>query len=92
MLQQTQVKTVTAYWERWMRALPDARALARARPARTHKLWEGLGYYARVRNAQAAARVMVEKHGGRISEDFRRGARSAGCGTLHGGGGLQHRL
>ena len=70
MLQQTQVKTVTAYWRRWMRALPDARALARARPARTRKLWEGLGYYARVRNAQAAARVMVEKHGGEFPKTY----------------------
>ena len=70
MLQQTQVKTVAAYWERWMRALPDARALARAKPARTRKLWEGLGYYARVRNAQAAARVMVEKHGGQFPKTF----------------------
>jgi len=64
MLQQTQAKTVVPYWERWMRALPDVRAFARAKPAQTHKLWEGLGYYARVRNAHAAARVMVEKHGG----------------------------
>jgi A/G-specific adenine glycosylase len=70
MLQQTQVKTVTAYWERWMRALPDAPALARAKPALIYKLWEGLGYYARVRNAQAAARVMVEKHDGRFPGTF----------------------
>jgi A/G-specific adenine glycosylase len=53
-----------------MRALPDARALARARPAQTRKLWEGLGYYARVRNARAAARVMVEKHGGEFPKTF----------------------
>ena len=66
MLQQTQVATVIPYWERWMRALPDARAFARAKPAQTLKLWEGLGYYARVRNAHAAARVMVEKHGGQF--------------------------
>ena len=70
MLQQTQVKTVRAYWERWMRALPDARALARARPAAVLKLWEGLGYYARARHAQAAARVMVEKHGGEFPKIF----------------------
>jgi A/G-specific adenine glycosylase len=70
MLQQTQVKTATAYWQRWMRALPDVRAFARASPARAHKLWEGLGYYARVRNAQAAARVMVEKHGGEFPKTF----------------------
>jgi len=49
----------------------DARTAgyARVRPRQagpTHKLWEGLGYYARVRNAHAAARVMVEKHGGQF--------------------------
>jgi A/G-specific adenine glycosylase len=70
MLQQTQVKTVRAYWERWMRALPNARALAGAKPAQVLKLWEGLGYYARARNAQAAARVMVEKHGGEFPQTF----------------------
>jgi len=70
MLQQTQVKTVRAYWERWMGALPNARALAGAKPAAVLKLWEGLGYYARARNAQAAARVMVEKHGGEFPQTF----------------------
>ncbi|HXR07211.1 MAG TPA: A/G-specific adenine glycosylase [Candidatus Acidoferrum sp.] len=70
MLQQTQVKTVAAYWQRWMRALPDARAFARAKSAQVHKLWEGLGYYARVRNAHAAARVMAEKHGGEFPRTF----------------------
>jgi A/G-specific adenine glycosylase len=70
MLQQTQVKTVQPYWERWMRALPNLEALARARPERLHKLWEGLGYYTRVRNLQQAARIIGEEHGGQIPEDF----------------------
>jgi A/G-specific adenine glycosylase len=59
MLQQTQVKTVIPYWERWMRALPTIEALARARPAKIHKLWEGLGYYTRVRNMQKAAQQII---------------------------------
>ena len=70
MLQQTQVKTVLPYWERWMRALPNLGALARARPERLHKLWEGLGYYTRVRNLQHAAQIIGENHGGQIPEDF----------------------
>jgi len=70
MLQQTQVKTVLPYWERWMRALPDLAALAKAKPHTLHKLWEGLGYYARVRNMQRAARLMVERHGGGVPNDF----------------------
>ena len=70
MLQQTQVKTVIPYWTRWMRALPDVESLARARPQRLHKLWEGLGYYTRVRNMQKAARVICERHQGRFPENY----------------------
>ena len=64
MLQQTQVKTVMPYWERWMTALPTITALARARPDSLHKLWEGLGYYTRVRNLQRAAHIIVLEHRG----------------------------
>jgi A/G-specific adenine glycosylase len=70
MLQQTQVKTVIPYYERWMRALPTIADFARARPERVLKLWEGLGYYRRVRLAQAAARLIIEKHSGRFPESF----------------------
>jgi A/G-specific DNA glycosylase len=59
MLQQTQVKTVIPYWERWMRELPTIESLAKARPEKIHKLWEGLGYYTRVRNMQKAAQQIV---------------------------------
>ncbi len=61
MLQQTQVKTVIPYWERWMRELPTIESLAKARPDTIHKLWEGLGYYTRVRNMQKAAQEIVAK-------------------------------
>jgi len=70
MLQQTQVKTVMPYWERWMRELPTIEAAAKASPAKIHKLWEGLGYYTRVRNLQKAAQVIVETHGGKFPESF----------------------
>jgi adenine-specific DNA glycosylase len=59
MLQQTQVKTVIPYWERWMRELPTIAALAEASPDKIHKLWEGLGYYTRVRHMQKAAQQIV---------------------------------
>jgi A/G-specific adenine glycosylase len=59
MLQQTQVKTVIPFWERWMRELPDIAAAAHASPDKLHKLWEGLGYYTRVRNLQKAAQQIV---------------------------------
>ena len=70
MLQQTQVKTVIPYWERWMRQVPTVRALAKADSSRLHKLWEGLGYYSRVRNMQKAARVIMKEHGGRFPQEF----------------------
>jgi A/G-specific adenine glycosylase len=70
MLQQTQVKTVVPFFERWMKALPTISSLARARPAKLHKLWEGLGYYTRVRNLQKAARLIVNQHGGRFPTRF----------------------
>src|ERR1051325_2713375 len=70
MLQQTQVKTVVPYFNRWRRELPTIAALAAASPEKIHKLWEGLGYYTRVRNLQKAAQLIVEKHGGRFPENF----------------------
>ena len=70
MLQQTQVKTVIPFWNRWMRELPTIEAAANAPSAKIHKLWEGLGYYTRVRNLQKAAQVIVEKHGGNFPVEF----------------------
>lgn len=70
MLQQTQVKTVIPYWERWMRELPTITAAAKASPAKLHKLWEGLGYYTRVRNLQMAARQILAQHEGKFPENF----------------------
>jgi A/G-specific adenine glycosylase len=60
MLQQTQVKTVVPFWNRWMRELPTIESAAKASPAKIHKLWEGLGYYTRVRNLQKAAEQIVQ--------------------------------
>ena len=60
MLQQTRVESVKAYYQRFLEALPDLSALAEADEERLLKLWEGLGYYSRVRNMQRAARTVVE--------------------------------
>jgi A/G-specific adenine glycosylase len=70
MLQQTQVKTVIPFWERWLRELPTITAAANAKSDKLHKLWEGLGYYTRVRNLQQAAQVIVRRHGGKFPERF----------------------
>lgn len=69
MLQQTQVSAVIPYYGRFLKAFPTVHALARARKDRLMKLWEGLGYYARARNLQAAAKRIVTDHGGRIPRD-----------------------
>lgn len=64
MLQQTQVERVQGYYRRFLRRYPTVRELAAARPAAVREAWEGLGYYARAANLQAAARRVVEAHGG----------------------------
>lgn len=70
MLQQTRVEAVKPYFERFLAALPDVTALAEAPETRLLKLWEGLGYYNRVRNLQKAARRIVGEFGGRFPADF----------------------
>ncbi|HOO91965.1 MAG TPA: hypothetical protein PKX94_00740, partial [Opitutales bacterium] len=59
MLQQTQVKTMLPYYERWMRQFPDPQSLADSAEAEVMKLWQGLGYYSRARNLQAAIRKLL---------------------------------
>ncbi|HJT23210.1 MAG TPA: A/G-specific adenine glycosylase, partial [bacterium] len=66
MLQQTQVKTVIPYYERFLKELPDWKTLAKAKEEKVLKLWEGLGYYRRARNLQAAAQKIVADYGGRL--------------------------
>lgn len=70
MLQQTQVKTVIPYFERFVAAFPDVPALAEASLDEVLAQWSGLGYYARARNLHAAARICVELHGGDLPRDF----------------------
>ncbi len=70
MLQQTRVEAVKPYFERFMRELPAIRDLAEASEDRLLKLWEGLGYYNRVRNMQKAAEKLMEKYGGEMPPDF----------------------
>ncbi len=64
MLQQTRVEAVIPYYHRFLAALPDMAALAAAPEAQLLKLWEGLGYYSRVRNMQKAAKTIMTEHGG----------------------------
>src|SRR5690606_7990063 len=70
MLQQTQVRVVLPYFERFVAALPDVAALAAAPLDEVLALWSGLGYYARARNLHAAAALCVERHDGVLPRDF----------------------
>lgn len=70
MLQQTQVQTVIAYFERFTAALPDLPSLAAASHDEVMALWSGLGYYARARNLHATAKLCMERHGGALPADF----------------------
>lgn len=70
MLQQTRVEAVKPYYERFLKALPDVRALAGVPEDRLLKLWEGLGYYNRARNLKYAACQIVEEYGGKFPETY----------------------
>ena len=70
MLQQTRVEAVKPYFERFMHALPDVKSLAECEEERLLKLWEGLGYYNRVRNMQIAAQTVMEQYDGKLPADY----------------------
>src|SRR6476646_11614329 len=70
MLQQTQVKTVIPYYERWLTLFPTVSALAAAEQQQVLKAWQGLGYYARARNLHRAAQVIVEQQGATFPQDL----------------------
>ncbi len=70
MLQQTRVEAVKPYYARFMEALPDIASLAACEEDRLLKLWEGLGYYSRVRNLQKAAIVIMEQYDGEMPATY----------------------
>jgi len=70
MLQQTRVEAVKPYFDRFMDRLPDIVSLAAAEEEELLKLWEGLGYYNRVRNLKKAAVRIMSDHNGRMPEEY----------------------
>ena len=70
MLQQTRVEAVKGYYHRFLQALPTIADLANADDSLLNKLWEGLGYYSRVRNLKKAARVIMNDYGGQFPSDY----------------------
>lgn len=69
MLQQTRVEAVKGYYSRFLEALPTVQALAACDDDTLHKLWEGLGYYSRVRNMKKCAQAVCGAYGGRFPRD-----------------------
>lgn len=70
MLQQTRVEAVKGYFDRFITQLPDLSSLAAAEEDQLLKLWEGLGYYNRVRNLQKAAKLLMEAYGGEMPKSY----------------------
>ena len=70
MLQQTRMTAALPYYERFMAALPTVADLAACEEEQLFKLWEGLGYYSRARNLQKAARLVCERYGGELPDDW----------------------
>ena len=69
MLQQTRTEVVGPYYERWLERFPTLDALADAELDEVLHAWQGLGYYSRARNLHRAARLVRERHGGRVPRD-----------------------
>ncbi|MBQ8518774.1 MAG: A/G-specific adenine glycosylase [Agathobacter sp.] len=70
MLQQTRVEAVKPYFDRFIRELPDVKALAECPEDKLLKLWEGLGYYNRARNLKIAANQIIDQYGGVIPDEY----------------------
>ena len=70
MLQQTQVKTVIPYYQRFIARFPEIASLAKAELDEVLQLWSGLGYYMRGRNLHRAAKIVQEQYGGRFPNEF----------------------
>ncbi len=85
MLQQTRVEAVKGYFDRFINALPDIRALAEAEEEKLLKLWEGLGYYNRVRNLQKAAQIVMSDYAGELPADYPELLKLPGIGTYTAG-------
>ena len=70
MLQQTQVGTVIPYFKRFIKHVPNLKALAKVQNKKLIKLWEGLGYYSRARNLKKTTQIIIKRFKGKISENF----------------------
>ena len=85
MLQQTRVEAVKGYFDRFIESLPDIQALAECPEEKLLKLWEGLGYYNRVRNLQKAARQIIEDYEGKLPDSYEKLQKLPGIGSYTAG-------
>ena len=85
MLQQTRVEAVKPYFKRFIGELPDIQALAACPEEKLMKLWEGLGYYNRVRNMQLAAQPVVSTYGGKLPASYKQLLELKGIGNYTAG-------
>ena len=85
MLQQTRVEAVKGYYARFLEELPTIKALAEAPEDQILKLWEGLGYYSRVRNLQKGAKVVMDEFGGSFPKSYQEIASLPGIGPYTAG-------
>ena len=85
MLQQTRVEAVRGYYDRFLKTLPTIEDLANASEDVLLKLWEGLGYYSRVRNLQKAAKVVVDEYGGNLPASYKELLKLPGIGSYTAG-------
>ncbi|WP_254173278.1 A/G-specific adenine glycosylase [Planktothrix pseudagardhii] len=88
MLQQTQVKTVIPYYQRWLETFPTVKDLAEADLQAVLKVWQGLGYYARARNLHACAQQIVQQYDGVFPNQLEAALSLPGIGRTTAGGVL----
>ncbi len=69
MLQQTTVNAVIPYYNKWIKAFPTVRHVAKASQQKILKLWQGLGYYTRVKNIHKSAKIICSDHGAKIPDN-----------------------
>ena len=70
MLQQTQVKTVIPYFNNFVKKIPNLKSLSKSSEKEVLKLWEGLGYYRRVKNLHKTAKILIKDHNGKLPTKF----------------------
>ena len=71
MLQQTQVKTVIPYFNKFTKKFKTLNALSKSNEKEILKMWEGLGYYRRARNLLACSKILVKNHKSKLPQSIK---------------------